>query len=133
MCRRRLKKKNVKPEISKKPEIDYPVFCFKHLQEVSFKGCKDWKYMNDFIYRLSKLCQLSWNQILTTQKHGFGTENIPVEQIKVYLPPIISPDVKNLLVFRSNGDNRPFLGFRNGNIFHVIFIEANFGDIYNHN
>jgi len=89
--------------------------------------------MNDFIYRLSKLCQLSWNQILTTQKHGFGTENIPVEQIKVYLPPIISPDVKNLLVFRSNGDNRPFLGFRNGNIFHVIFIEANFGDIYNHN
>ncbi|WP_343764404.1 hypothetical protein [Gangjinia marincola] len=48
------------------------------------------------------------------------------------MPPFITPDVQHLQVFRATGDNRVFLGLRKENIFHVIFMEEQFGDIYNH-
>lgn len=132
MSKGRIRRKKLEPNIKRKPEIDYPVFCFRHLQEASFKGCKDRKFMHDFIFRLSKICSLAWNEILTSNKHGYGTEKIPISQIKATVPPIVTPEVKHLLVFRANGDNRPFLGIRNENVFHIIFIESKFGDIYNH-
>ncbi len=128
----KIRKKNVKPNITKKQEIDYPVFCFKHLQDVSIKNCNDHKFLNDFIFRLSKLGSLTWNQIIHTDKHSFGTEKIPISQIKPKLPNFISPDVRDLLVFRASGNNRSFLGVRSGNVFHIIFIETKFGDIYKH-
>lgn len=134
MSKKRIKSPKSDQEKIKNPlindvEIDYPVFCFKHL---SIKSRGDYKFYFNFIERLNKLSNLSWKQINTTQKHGFGTEKLPVEQIKPDLPQFISPDVKELLVFRANGDNRPFLGLRTGKIFHIVFIEEKFGDVYNH-
>lgn len=111
--------------------IDYPVFCFKHLK-TNCSG-KDYKFYFDFIERLSKISSLSWKEINLTHKHGFGTEKMPVGKIKPTLPPFVTPDVKDLIVFRANGDNRPFLGIRNENVFHIIFIEESFGDVYDHN
>lgn len=130
----RIKKKNIKENKIKVPthnslEIDYPVFCFKHLQT---EPNKDYKFYADFIERLKKLCNLSWNQINLAQKHGFGIEKIPIKQIKPAMPNFITPDVTDLIVFRANGDNRPFLGLRSSNIFHVIFLEEKFGDVYDH-
>ncbi|MBL4559672.1 MAG: hypothetical protein JKX79_01680 [Labilibaculum sp.] len=121
--------KKIKRPSSSDIEIDYPIFCFKYLN-INFKG--DHKFYFDFIDRLNKLSNLSWNQINTSQRHGFGTEKMPVNQIKPDLPKFITPEVKDLLVFRANGDNRPFLGLRKNNIFHIVFIEENFGDVYNH-
>lgn len=57
---------------------------------------------------------------------------MPKESIKVALPGFITPDITHLVVFRANGDNRPFLGLRSGCVFHIIFIEEVFGDIYKH-
>lgn len=113
----------------KQEEIDYPIFCFKHLK-LNFKN--DYKFYFQFVDRLSKLCNSTWKQINTSQKHGFGTEKLPISKIKPEIPKFISPEVKHLLVFRANGDNRPFLGIRRGNVFHIIFIEERFGDVYNH-
>ncbi|WP_243231514.1 hypothetical protein [Flavobacterium pectinovorum] len=115
----RIKKKSIKENKIKVPTdnnivIDYPVFCFKHLQTAPNK---DYKFYADFIERLKKLCNLSWNQISVAQKHGFGTEKIPVNQIKPEMPKFVTPDVTDLIVFRANGDNRPFLGLRKDNIF----------------
>lgn len=134
MSKKRLKSKNNKRKVIKAPspsemEIDYPIFCFKHLQ-INYKGDNEFYYR--FIERLNKLSNLPWNQIIVTKKHGFGTEKMPVKQIKPNLPKFISPDVKHLIVFRANGDNRPFLGLRNKNLFHVIFMEEAFGDVYDH-
>lgn len=38
----------------------------------------------------------------------------------------------SLLVFRATGDNHVFLGYREENVFQVIFIEYQFGDVYQH-
>lgn len=38
----------------------------------------------------------------------------------------------SLLVFRATGDNHVFLGYREENVFQVIFVEYQFGDVYRH-
>lgn len=130
---KKIKSKKVHEPKIKKPEstteVDYPVFCFKHLQETHNK---DYKFYLDFILRLKRISSLSWDYIHTQDRHGYGTEKMPIGKIKKQLPNFITPDVSHLTVFRANSDNRPFLGIRNNNVFHVVFIEENFGDIYDH-
>lgn len=130
--RKRIKKINSKsPKITAdlKNNVDYPIFCFKHLK---IKPRDDHKFYSGFIQRLNKISGLNWKSIMVEKKHGYGTEKIPISIIKPDLPKFISPDVTELTAFRANGDNRPFLGIRNGNIFHIIFIEEKFGDVYDH-
>lgn len=112
--------------------IDYPVFSFKYLQEDSIKGCKDADFLNKFIIRLMKLSSLGWKEIRKSGRHGFGTEQIHISQIKPKKRVSITEDIDYLTVFRAHGDNRPFLGLNVYGIFHVIYIEANFCDIYDH-
>ena len=131
---KKIKKRNTEINKIKIPsqnsiQVDYPVFCFRHLQS---EPKKDYKFFSDFIVRLKKISSLSWNEILIADRHGFGTEKIPVSQIKSTLPKFITPEISDLIVFRANGDNRPFLGLRNGSVFHIIFFEESFGDVYNH-
>ncbi len=131
----KIRKKNAQQNKIKIPsknsiELDYPIFCFRYLQTVS-NG--DYKFYSDFVERLKKISGLTWNQINVADRHGFGTEKMPVKQIKPQLPKFVTPEISHLLVFRANGDNRPFLGLRSGVVFHIIFIEEQFGDVYDHN
>ncbi len=59
-------------------------------------------------------------------------EKIPIEKIHPKLPSFITPDVKYLHVFRATGNNLPFVGLEMQGVFRVLFIETNFGDIYDH-
>lgn len=79
---------------------------------------------------MKKLCCLDWVTLHTTQRHSFGLENMPIGQIKKRMD--INFEGDHLLVLRATGDNHVFLGFRKGDVFNVVFIEAEFGDIYNH-
>ncbi len=125
---------NKKLDISKDSlnGIEYPVFCFKHLQSNSIQNCKDFEFFYSFLDRLRRLSELGWKEIRNTQRHGFGMEKISVDQIKPKLPYFVTPEVNHLMVFRAHGDNRTFLGIQKNKLFHIIFIESNFGDIYNH-
>jgi hypothetical protein len=102
---------------------NYPIFCFKYLQKASIKNSTDADFLVNFLFRLQKLCELGWDEIRKTGKHSFGTELIPIIQIKPKKhPPIVTPEVTNLTVFRSAGDNRTFLGIQNKDVFHIIYI-----------
>lgn len=109
----------------------YPIFSFKYLQDVSINKTNNHKLFYDFLIRLKKLSELGWKEINKSGKHSFGKEIIPQNMIKHQLPSIITPEV-NLYAFRAKGDNHPFVGYRENNIFHILYIEANFGDIYDH-
>lgn len=131
-------KKNLKikeKELDSLNGIEYPVFCFKYLQPCSIKDCHEPKFFFHFLERLQKLSNIGWKEIRISYRHGFGTEKIPIEKIKPQLPTFVTPEIKHLIVFRADGDNRPFLGLINKNkkLFHIIFIESQFGDIYDHN
>jgi len=113
--------------------LNYPIFCFKHLQDVSIKNSTDADFFVKFLFRLQKLSNLGWEEIRKSPKHSFGTSQIPINELKpTIFPSIVTPEVTHLTVFRANGDNRPFLGIQSKDIFHVIFIEAVFNDIYDH-
>lgn len=130
-------KENPTPSINLKKEnlTPYPVFCFKYLENTSIKKCKNYKFFIDFIFRLQKLGELGWTIIDKSDKHGFGYEKVPISKLKPKkFPKIVTDDVKELTVFRANGNNLPFLGIRmpSSDVFQVIFIETNFGDVYDH-
>lgn len=112
-------------------QIDYPLFSFKHLQKVSFDSDVKAKFFQDFLLRLRKYSDLGWKQIAIEKRHGYGWEFMPQNKMKKTLPTAITPEVQ-LMVLRSANDNRAMVGFREWNIFHVIFIEAKFNDIYEH-
>lgn len=139
-----MSKKNSKPfkiastkketiiEKSKILEEDYPIFCFKYLNESSIKDCKKADFFFDFLMRLKKLSELGWKEIRKSSKHSFGMEKIPKKKIIPQLPPCVTPEVKELHVFRANGNNLPFIGIETQNVFRVFFIETEFGHIYDH-
>lgn len=82
---------------------------------------------------MQKLGDLGWDEINKSHRHGFGTEKMPVAQLKpTHRPGILTPDVEYLTVLRATGSNLPFLGIKLDNVFQVIFIETSFGDIYDH-
>lgn len=120
-----------KTEIEAFAKIDYPLFSFKYLQEHSIKKCKDGKFFFDFLMRLKGLSELGWKEIGVAGRHQYGMEKLPREEIKPSIPAFVTKEVP-LFVFRAKGNNLPFVGVRQGKIFHVIFIETEFGDIYDH-
>lgn len=111
--------------------IDYPVFCFKYFQKECLKICSE-SQIKEFFDRLQRLGELGWKEINANGRHDYGWEMLPTDQIKKKLPPFITPDIPRLMVFRYNNENYPFIAHRNGNILHILLIEANFGDVYDH-
>lgn len=108
----------------------YVSFGFDMLHDVSYTECKKPDFFIHFLQRMRNLCRLDWNEINKSPRHSFGYEKIPIKIIKKDIH--ITKDVDYLFAFRATGDKHVFLGFREGNIFKVVFIESEFGDIYNH-
>lgn len=108
-------------------------FGFKDLRDISYvKAKNDSVYFVDFIQHLRKFSALNWNDVRTTQRHGLGTESIEVECLKEGAKAMVPSGLTKLLVLRATGNNHAFLGYRDGSVFQVLFIEYKFGDIYNH-
>lgn len=108
----------------------YISFGFRYLHEASYVNCNKADFFIKHFKRLQQLSQLTWEQIDVSNRHSFGYEKIPVTSIKVKVN--LTEDVKNLMVFRATGDNHSFLGIREEDVFQVVFIESDFGDIYSH-
>lgn len=114
-------------------KIDYPLFSFRYLCDVSFRECTDSKFFINFLSRLKKLSQIGWKEIRTSHRHSLGREKMPVTKIlhADLLPKFVTREVE-LDVYRSAGDNRVMIGLQESKIFHVFFIEAKHGDISPH-
>lgn len=113
---------------------DLVSFGFSELKEISYTSAKnDSIFFVNFLKRLSKLCQLEWSQLYITGRHSFGTETISVDNLKESARNLIPDGMTKLIVLRTSGNNHSFLGYRDKNIFQIMFIEYNFGDVYEHN
>lgn len=110
------------------------VFGFSELKDISYiKGEKDGKFFICFLSRLKKLSLLDWKTVSVSAKHSYGWEIMKVDNMTDAARTKVPAGMDKLLVFRATGDNHVFFGYRNQNIFEVIFIEYAFGDIYRHN
>ncbi|PNE29049.1 hypothetical protein BHU09_03710 [Tannerella sp. oral taxon 808] len=118
-------------------QVDHPLFSFKYLQEDSidkYDVNKGGKPYFDFLMRLKKLSELGWKVIRTSGRHGFGMEKVSRSRIipQKPLPPFITPEVEDLHVFRSKGDNTALVGWQMEKVFYIFYIELRHGDIYRH-
>lgn len=109
------------------------VFGFSELRPFSYVNNEhDSAFFIFFLERLKKLCSLEWNTVNTSARHSFGLEKMQVESLTTAAKQHVPVGMTSLLVFRASGDNHVFLGYRDKNIFQIIFIEYNFGDVYFH-
>jgi len=121
------------PALPNKEDCDSLFFGFAEMINISYtKAENDSKFFIAFLQRMQKFCQLSWKGVRTSQKHSFGAEPIDVQFLSEKARQNVPKGLKKLLVLRATGDNHSFLGYRDGNVFQVIFIEYEFGDIYSH-
>lgn len=79
---------------------------------------------------LHRCAQLRWADIHQAGRHGAGTEWIPKGQILAPVPPKFS-DQEKFMAFRYAG-NLPMLGVRANEVFHLLWIERQFGEVYSH-
>jgi hypothetical protein len=108
---------------------DKPCFCFQYIHpKYNSSSCED-RQIRDLVERLERLSTLTWADITSTQRHGFGSENIERKSFKVEIPPNI-PKEATLLALRFSGKN-PMVGFREKNIFHIVFLDSKF-TVYDH-
>ena len=122
-------------EISEFAQIDYPLFSFRYLQPNSIKNCTQPDFFYDFLMRLNELSSNGWDKIRSSRRHDLGMESIPCNQFKPNLKILgdtLTDDIKKLHVFRADNKNHSFVGLQVGKVFHIFFIEAEFGDIYSH-
>ena len=126
-----------------KPQIPSPSPVGKVTEQVSFgfselrpysytAGNKDGRFFIDFLERLKKLCSVDWNTINVSGRHSFGTEKMLIKNLTSSARQSVPAGMDSLIVLRATGDNHAFLGYREGNIFQIIFIEYQFGDVYRH-
>ena len=76
---------------------------------------------------------MTWKQINASDRHSYGWELIGKDFLKPKksIPEALS-DVEKFYVFRYDSDNHPFVGVVKGNTIYPLFIEATFGDVYQH-
>jgi hypothetical protein len=83
-----------------------------------------------FADALYKRARLTWADLRRAQAHGLGFETIPRHRIKATIPSAVTDDVNSFVVFRCIAE-APMVGYRDGAIFHVLWIDRDF-TLYNH-
>lgn len=120
------------PLYTKKPintNNSFPAFSFKYLQKgFHIDDCTQDEQIH-LLQSIIKRSQITWGKLEQAQRHGLGKENISINSIKASIPTCIKGDTK-LWAFRFYG-HAPFVGFREGEIFNIVWIDRSF-TLYNH-
>jgi hypothetical protein len=111
------------------PQQQKPIFALYHLQKSHCLSACTKEQKDAFADTLHKLSQLTWNEIISSPRHGCGYEKIARNAIRESIPSHIQDDV-NLMAFRFCA-NAPMVGYREENIFHVVWLDRAF-TLYNH-
>lgn len=121
--------------IAKVPDVvDYnnetPKFCLRHLQPgFDVQGLSQAKRAA-FAVALQKRATMTWQQIIFGDRHGLGTEKLSKGAIKPTVP-IAFQDREYFLALRYEG-MLPMVGARVKDVLHILWVEPEFGDLYNH-
>ncbi len=73
---------------------------------------------------------MRWIDIKQADRHALGTELLPIDKIRYRIPAPFE-DHDRVMVFRYSG-NLPMVGVRVREVFHVLWIEDAFGNVYDH-
>lgn len=107
----------------------YPLLSLRHLR--NGYGVEDLSdnQRSEFLLKWAKRAEITWKDLGLHQRHGLGYEQLPKKQIKKVAPDHLAQE--KYMVMRHE-DNLPFVGFKAGDIFYALWIEARYGDVYKH-
>ncbi|WP_231420741.1 hypothetical protein [Sphingomonas sp. Leaf205] len=103
-----------------------PLFSFEHMKEgggYSVECCEQ-DDRASLALRLHKLGRMTWGEIGNAPRHGLGTEKIARSSMVPALPSVVTEET-NLLAIRFSG-MKPMVGFRDGRVFHILFLDKDF-------
>lgn len=83
-----------------------------------------------FAKTLQKLASSRWIDLMLAPRHGQGSELIPAGDIRAPIPVRFVAEPK-FMVFRYHG-KLPMAGVRVDDVYHVLWIEPEFGRLYDH-
>ena len=109
---------------------EHPKFCLRHVQKNFDVDNLTTKGQAELARTLQRLASITWNEIQTSQRHGLGTEKLAKSMFKTRIP-LAFEDREDFTAFRYH-ENRPMVGVRVRDVFQVIWIEADYGDLYKH-
>jgi hypothetical protein len=107
-----------------------PIFCFRHIVNGYDVLALERRQQAALAVTLQQRAKLTWHQIVQAARYGQGTEKIPSGSIKPSVPTQFQ-DRDNFLVFRYDG-TLPMVGVRMGDDFRVLWIERQYGEVYDH-
>lgn len=116
-------------------QVDYnsmpPLFSLEKVQSGSYcLSSLDQQNKAHFAEAIFKRKNLSWQELIQTNRHGLGIEKLPVSSVKEPVPRFITDEVKHFEVFRYH-DRKAMVGYRQKNVFYVLWFDHNF-TLYNH-
>jgi hypothetical protein len=117
------------PESAPSKAPGYPCLSLRHLQSGYGVDELSSSQQAAFLVKWAKRSVFTWKELTAHQKHGLGSEQLPAKSIKRNPPEQLAQD--KYMVLRHEG-NQPFVGYKIGDTFYVLWIEANYGDVYDH-
>jgi hypothetical protein len=107
----------------------YPMLSFRHVRSGYCVEELTEKQRSDFLLKWFRRAKFTWAALGQHDKHALGYEFMPKKQIKPQLPEHLQQD--KYMVFRHH-QNLPVLGFKAGDTFYVLWIENEYGQVYDH-
>lgn len=138
----RAEKKRKRPKVKSREELpheeppnwdkEHPVFCLRHVHRDHDLKNADFQIASKaaFAVRLQTLASMTWNDIRLADRHGYGSEKLPVDDLSISLPSSFE-DEDHVTVLRYDG-LLPMVGVRRQSTFHILAIERQFGELYDH-
>jgi hypothetical protein len=111
-------------------EDETPKFCLHYVQDGYDVQALSREQQAALAKTLQKLAALTWRQIGLAPRHGSGFEWIPADQIRPPVPARFQ-DVARFMIFRYSGLH-PMGGYRINDVYHILWIERDFGELYQH-
>ncbi|WP_132047126.1 hypothetical protein [Curtobacterium sp. PhB136] len=111
------------------PAEGHPVLSLRHVQPRFDVEAMTVEQRSAFLIKWAKRSRFSWTELTLQSKHGLGFEMMPKKQIRPAVPEAL--EQSKYMVFRHQ-ENLPFVGFKAGDVFHVLWIESDYGDVYDH-
>ncbi|MFZ5959809.1 hypothetical protein ACOXVJ_20100 [Pseudomonas knackmussii] len=111
------------------PEQKPPLFSFEFMQPAYCVSECTADERGQVLSKMRTLSQMTWQQIKQAPRHGLGFEIIGRDSFKAAIPTFLTPEI-NLISFRAIG-MAPMVGYRDGRIFHILWIDRDF-TVYDH-
>lgn len=109
------------------------IFSLRHIQPGKYCFSRlEQKQKSDFAEALFRRKDFTWNDYHQSSKQALGCELLLFDCLKISSKPVcVTDDLDKVIVIRFSGNDGRIVGFREQNIYHVLWIDCSF-ELYDH-